>query len=228
MLDNSENMKSSLVQFHSLKFQKKKFRALVAKHFGPQDQKKIIDAFIFAERAHTLQRRDEGDAYIIHPIRVAITLLDNIGTWDSDIVGAALLHDVIEDCGVRRATLQKRFGKRVTHFVEALTRRREKGETEVEKEKRKIAKLKTLQKYPFEVQLIKCADILDNLRCAADVPWWAWTPIARKKFPRWRREFHVAAEFAKSVHPILYREIRDALRLFEVKRMVRGLVRLGF
>ncbi len=215
------------IQFHNLKFQKKRFLKLVAEHFGPDDRKKIIAAFEYANLKHARQRRDEGTAYIIHPVRVAITLLDDIGTWDADMIASALLHDVVEDCGVRIKTIKKKFGKRVAAFVLAVTRPRERGESETEKEKHKIEKLTTLAKASLEIRMLKGADILDNLRCAADVPWLSWTPIARKKFPRWYREFRVAAKLAKGVHPVLYREIVSALRVFEVKRIVRGVVRLG-
>lgn len=212
-------------QFHKLKFQKKKLNGLVIKTFAPDDRKKVIAALQFAEVKHQGQRRDEGTAYVIHPIRVAITLLQDVGTWDADAVVSALLHDVIEDCRVHLATIRKRFGKRVAQFVLALTRKRLRRESEAQKETDKLHKLEILSRAPLEVRLIKCADILDNLRCAADVPIWAWTALAIRKFPRWRREFHTAAEFAKGVHPVLHKEIMRALRTFEVKRIVRGVVR---
>lgn len=215
-------------QFHNLRFQKRQFLNLVQKNFGPQDRKKIQTAFEFAQVKHQGQRRAEGTAYFIHPVRVAIALIQDVGTWDADVVAAGLLHDVVEDCHVHLATIAKHFGKRVAQFVEALTRRRSRKEGETEKERHKLEKLKKLQKQPLEVRLVKCADILDNLRCAADVPFWAWTKLARKKFPRWHREFHVASEFAKGVHPVLYREIQKALRMFDLKRVMRGMVRLGF
>lgn len=215
-------------QFHNLKFQKKKLLGLVEKSFGKEDRKKILAGFQFAQASHKGQRRDEESvAYIIHPVRVALTLLENVGTWDADVVVGALLHDVVEDCGVRQSLIQKRFGKRVAQFVKALTRMPIKGESDSEKETHKKQKLMELEQASLEARLIKCADILDNLRCAADVPFWSWTPLARRKFPRWRREFHVAVEFAKHTHPFFYKKIHNELRTFEVKRIVRGVVHLG-
>lgn len=215
--------------FHNLKLQKRKFIALAGNNFASADYKKVLTAFKFAEAKHKGQRRDEGTAYLIHPIRVATILLDDVGTWDADVVAAALLHDVVEDCGVRLSTIQRQFGKRVAHFVDMLTRKRTKPrETETEKEIQKREKLSLLTSSPIEVRLIKSADILDNLRCAADIPWWMWTPLARKKFPRWHREFHQAEQFAKDVHPVLYQEIKQALRTFDMKRLVRGVLRFGW
>src|SRR3989338_3709134 len=147
-------------QFHDLKIQKKKLKGLIEKTFGPNDVKKILAALEFAIEKHKGQRRDEGKAYVIHPIRVAVTLLHDVGTWDADIVVAALLHDVVEDCGIRVRTIAARFGKRAAKFVSALTRRSIKGETDHEKEKHKIYKLDQLKHAVVEIQLIKCADIL--------------------------------------------------------------------
>lgn len=210
--------------FHNLKFQKKKFLGLVEKNFAPEDRNKIITAYKFASEKHKGQRRAEGPPYIIHPIRAAIILMQEVGVWDSDLIVGILLHDVIEDCGVRLATVKKRFGKRVADFVHIMTRPRHWGETEEAKERNKMRHLKKISRGPIEWKLLKCADLLDNMRSASDVPFYepAW-----KKFPRWRREFHRDVEFAKTVHQALYHEMQKALRVFELKRVVRGVVRLG-
>lgn len=211
-------------RFHKLRFQIKTFFELARENFGPDDQKKIIAAFKFARSAHKGQRRAEGTAYIIHPIRAAAILMDEVGTWDSDIIAGILLHDVIEDCGVPLTTVEKQFGKRVAKFVQIMTRPRHWGETEEEKERNKMRHLKKIARGPFEWKLLKCADLLDNMRSASDVPFYE---VAWRQFPRWRREFDRDVKFAKTVHPVLYREMEKALRVFNLKRVVRGVVRLG-
>ncbi|MBI4135731.1 bifunctional (p)ppGpp synthetase/guanosine-3',5'-bis(diphosphate) 3'-pyrophosphohydrolase [Candidatus Uhrbacteria bacterium] len=215
-------MKSS--RFHDARYQKKELRDSITRNFGPDDSKKILAALRFAQLAHKGQRRDEGSAYIIHPVRVALILVELVGTWDADMVVAALLHDVVEDCGVRLATIQKRFGRRVAIFVRALTRKVVERETEAEKERHKIEKLDILRRAPLEVRLIKCADFLDNIRCAAEVSFYA---AERRKFARWHREFHHALKFAREVHAELAKEISHELRKFDVKRFARTVVRLG-
>lgn len=211
-------------QFHNLVFQKKKLREYSKKTFGVEDQKKIFLALKFAREQHTGQRRDEGTPFLIHPVRVAITLLTVVGTWDADIVVSALLHDVLEDCAVPRVKIRKLFGKRASQFVCALTRKHGKKETDKEKEKNKIKKLLQLTQQPLEVGLIKCADFLDNIRCAADIS--VYSP-ARQKFSRWNREFRQAVQVAKTIHPVLYQEMKKDLRIFELKRLTRGVIRLG-
>lgn len=59
------------------------------------DLSKIISAYEFAAKAHEGQKRSSGQAYIIHPLAVAYTLLE-LG-MDTDTICAALLHDVVED-----------------------------------------------------------------------------------------------------------------------------------
>lgn len=220
----SVNIVAMKNQFHDLRFQKKQLLALVEKNFAPEDQKKIIAALESARKAHKGQKRIEGTPYLIHPIRAAITLLEDAQVWDADVIASALLHDVIEDCGVLPSAVEKRFGKRVGRFVQLLTRPQRPKEDEIQKETNKMRHLKKLSKVSREAQMIKCADILDNVRSAAEVPFYhaAW-----QSFPRWRREFHRALSFAEAVHPVIYKKMRMALNVFELKRLARGVVRLG-
>ena len=55
-------------------------------------------AYRFADEAHLGVTRRSGEPYITHPIAVAIQCTE----WklDSQALMAALLHDVMEDCGV--------------------------------------------------------------------------------------------------------------------------------
>lgn len=66
----------------------------------------LIDAaYRFAEQAHRGQvRKYTGEPYINHPVAVA-QLVASV-TDDCECIAAALLHDVIEDCGVTVADLQ--------------------------------------------------------------------------------------------------------------------------
>ena len=78
----------------------------------------VLDAAAFAMEAHSGQvRKDaEGSPYIRHPIEVA-QLLSMAGIEDSDIICAALLHDVVEDCGVDISVIASMFGSRVAGIV---------------------------------------------------------------------------------------------------------------
>lgn len=59
-----------------------------------------VEALSFARKMHKDQRRKSGDPYIIHPLMMACHAVA-IGIHEDVIVAAALLHDVVEDCGVK-------------------------------------------------------------------------------------------------------------------------------
>jgi len=82
--------------------------------------KKLQKAIEFAKEKHKGQKRIFGSTpYIKHPYAV-MNLVRRI-TKDEDVLCAAVLHDVIEDCGVKPEELQKLFGKRVTKIVKELS-----------------------------------------------------------------------------------------------------------
>jgi GTP pyrophosphokinase len=126
------------------------------RNFNTEGRACILRALELAKEAHNGQKRDEGDPYIIHPIRVANTLIYNLGIIDCDMVSAGLLHDVVEDTEVPLEEIQKRFGERVAEFVEFMTRDKEK-ETKKEKYDKIILESQ-------ELKVIKACDWLDNLR----------------------------------------------------------------
>jgi (p)ppGpp synthase/HD superfamily hydrolase len=75
-------------------------------------------ALDFAWEAHRGQKDKSGVDYIYHPIAVAAMLDDEVEK------AAALLHDVVEDCGVTLDGLRKEgFPEPVVYIVDALTRR---------------------------------------------------------------------------------------------------------
>ena len=78
------------------------------------------EAYEFAEDCHRGQLRRSGDPYIVHPVAVA-SLVAGL-RMDVHTVQAALLHDVIEDCGVSARQLGARFGAEVSRLVEGATR----------------------------------------------------------------------------------------------------------
>ena len=54
-------------------------------------------ALATARKLHNGQYRKDGVPYIIHPIKVCSTLI-SYGIDDDEVLAAALLHDVLEDC----------------------------------------------------------------------------------------------------------------------------------
>ena len=87
----------------------------------PFGSARLLDAFAFALERHASQTRKGTDAipYISHPLAVASLVMELGGDEDEAI--AALLHDVVEDCGVTLNEIAQRFGPRVASLVEGAT-----------------------------------------------------------------------------------------------------------
>ena len=85
-----------------------KLTSLVNNYLSESDVEIINKAFKFAEKCHKGQFRKTGDPYIVHPINTAIYLANM--RMDSQTISAALMHDVIEDCGVTYDEIENLFG----------------------------------------------------------------------------------------------------------------------
>lgn len=170
--------------FSNLDHQERTLREAIAKNFSPDDAHTTLEALAFAKHAHEKQFRDEGAPYIIHPVRISLTLFE-LKKATAARVCAALLHDVVEDTGIPLEEIVRRFGKRVGVLVDNLTRLRPLHETEEQKKRSKIEKFTRYLSADYDTRLIKCGDILDNVRS------WTYIPKehpSRKKFSRWYSE----------------------------------------
>ena len=82
--------------------------------------KQIRNAFRFADEKHLGQFRKSGNLTfpILWPFR------ENIYDWklDAQAIMAALLHDVVEDQGVKLEELIERFGAPVAAMVDGLSK----------------------------------------------------------------------------------------------------------
>ncbi len=117
-------------------------------------------AVAVAGESHRNQFRDGGEAYIIHPLRVATHFLvfwDEPGLTEPD-VASAVLHDVIEDDpGMSRDRLAAEFGADVADAVHRLSRKTSEGKLAPAEYRR------TLLESNRKVQVIKLCDRLDNI-----------------------------------------------------------------
>ena len=87
---------------------------------SPERAKLIEGAYQFAAACHEGQARDSGEPYITHPIAAALTVADL--NLDGATIAAALLHDVVEDCGVSNEDVASRFGDDVARLVDGVTK----------------------------------------------------------------------------------------------------------
>ena len=87
----------------------------------PEDATGLIgQAYDYADECHRGQTRQSGGPYIAHPLQTALFLADL--RLDSHTIIAALLHDVVEDCGVTLEELEERFGPEAAKLVDGVTK----------------------------------------------------------------------------------------------------------
>ena len=77
-------------------------------YLSPEQIKQVYNAYQFAARAHSGQKRHSGDPYISHPIAVAKILAQM--RMDAQTLIVAILHDVIEDTPIEKTVLTATFG----------------------------------------------------------------------------------------------------------------------
>lgn len=129
----------------------------------PNELDKIKSAYLYALEKHQGQVRLTGEDYIVHPLNTAIILTTVYA--DCDTVCAGLLHDVIEDCDVTKASLEETFGKEVANLVYGVTKISKihfstENEALIEYYKKIIVGMSE----DVRVIIIKLADRLHNMR----------------------------------------------------------------
>lgn len=157
------------------------FAQLVAqlRYLSDTDIEYVRQAYRFADQAHLGQLRKNGDPYITHPI--AVTLQCAEWQLDAHALMAALMHDVLEDCGVSKQELIEKFGSPVAELVDGLTKleklefdSREKNQAE------SFRKMLLAMSRDVRVILIKLADRTHNMRTMGDMPRSKWERISRE------------------------------------------------
>jgi (p)ppGpp synthase/HD superfamily hydrolase len=123
--------------------------------YGPRFESALSHAAVLH---HGQRRKGNGVPYIVHPLAVA-SLVGSYG-GDEDQVIAALLHDVLEDCGVEARVLHDRYGERVARIVVACTDTTERPKPAWRP--RKEAHVARVREQPPEVKLVIAADKLHN------------------------------------------------------------------
>ena len=103
------------------------------------------------------QERNDGTPYASHPTRVAMTIAVVFGFDDPEILAAAFLHDIIEDCAVDYDDILEQFGRNVADYVAVMTK-----DMRLEEEVREIDYDKQLADGPWQGRLIKLSDVFDN------------------------------------------------------------------
>ncbi|MBN2421395.1 bifunctional (p)ppGpp synthetase/guanosine-3',5'-bis(diphosphate) 3'-pyrophosphohydrolase [Candidatus Woesearchaeota archaeon] len=135
----------------------------VKKYDKFSDVEQIRKAYEFAKKAHNDQKRASGDDYITHPVEVAKILVELKANGPT--ICAALLHDVVEMCGIEVKEIQKEFGDEIAMLVEGLTKKSKIGfESEAEQNAENLRRMLIATAKDVRMILIKLADRLHNMR----------------------------------------------------------------
>lgn len=120
---------------------------------------KVMVALGFAAEAHTGQvRKYTGEPYINHPVEV-MNIVKSVPHTE-DMLCAALLHDVVEDCDVTIEEVDDLFGCAVRAMVADLTDISKPSDGN--REKRKTIDRFHTSESSWESKTIKLADLISN------------------------------------------------------------------
>ena len=144
-------------------------KELLKTYIKDEDLELIDECYDFAFKCHQGQRRITGEDYIYHPISVAY-ILASINA-EKETIGAALLHDVLEDCNITREEMEEKFGKEITKIVYGVTKINklnfnDESEVLIANHRKIIVGLAE----DVRVIILKLADRLNNLRTLWALP----------------------------------------------------------
>ena len=145
---------------------------------------KLIEAASFAAQRHTGHHRkgDAKDPYINHPLETANLIANVGGVNDIDVLIAAILHDTVEDVGVKREEIVDRFGERVAGIVAEVT-----DDKSLPKPERKRLQVEHAPHLSPEAKLVKLADKISNITDVANNPPSGWDIQRRREYIDWGR-----------------------------------------
>ncbi len=138
-------------------------RELASAYLPEEDLALLEKAYKFADAMHAGQKRKSGEAFVIHPVEVAIILADL--HMDTETLIAALLHDTVEDTTATKDQVAEMFGPAVAELVDGVTKI-----TKIEVEDLSDEQAQTFRKMliamnkDIRVIVIKLADRLHNMR----------------------------------------------------------------
>jgi len=166
------------------------------RQYLPQEQVDIVRAaHAYANNAHTGQMRRTGHAYITHPLAVASILAGM--RVDHETICAALLHDVLEDTEVGKATLANMFGNQVSEIVDGVSKLSKIFHTRAEAQAENFQKMAMAMAKDIRVIMVKLADRLHNMRTIG-----VMSPEQRQRIARETLDYYAPIANRLGIHTI--------------------------
>ena len=176
------------------------------------DVQRILQAAHFAAGKHANQKRKgiAGEPKINHLIEVAELVAGSLSESDTNLIIAALLHDVIEDTPTTMRELTALFGTDVAGLVAEAT-----DDKSLRKTERKRLQLETAPMKSKRAQAIKLADRISNLRAILCNPPANWDHERKKEYFAWAKK---VVDGFTAPNAILKAEFERTLQKFEKYR----------
>ncbi len=138
-------------------------------YLSAEQIKQVYNAYQFAARAHSGQKRHSGDPYISHPIAVAKILAQM--RMDVQTLIVAILHDVIEDTPIEKTVLITTFGGEIAELVDGMSKLTQiQFQSRAEAQAENFRKMLLAMAKDIRIIIIKLADRLHNMRTLSSVP----------------------------------------------------------
>jgi RelA/SpoT family (p)ppGpp synthetase len=126
-------------------------------------------AYNVAFEAHKNQYRKEGSPYITHPVEVATILIEL--HLDIETVCAGLMHDVLEDSFIKKAYLEKLFGRDIVAIVDGVSNLNKLDFDSIEdRNANNLQKMALAMSKDVRVIIVKLCDRLHNMRTIEFLP----------------------------------------------------------
>ncbi len=141
----------------------------LANYLDDEQIEQIHKAYLLAFEGHDGQKRRTGEPYVTHPVAVAKILAEM--HMDAQSIMAALMHDLLEDTHIDKATLEEQFGKQVADLVDGVSKLTQiKFETRAEAQAENFRKMVLAMAQDIRVIIVKLADRLHNMRTLKALP----------------------------------------------------------
>lgn len=142
---------------------------LLNSYLDPDHVANCLKAYHYSASAHQGQFRKSGEAYICHPVSVAISLAEM--RMDANAIMAAILHDVLEDTQTSKQELSELFNKEVAELVDGVTKLTRLNHTSrAEAQAENVRKMFLAMSKDLRVIIVKLADRLHNMQTLGSMP----------------------------------------------------------